>query len=340
MEDAKKVIAKITSIPHGSSPPLQLIIVLLRALRQSKIRRSDLVVRYGDVLLKAIHGSLYSGQYVGNIEVWSIYEQIFVAALDVGNETLASDCLKPLIKKFPDSLRVKKLIGMQFEYQGEYKRARILYDTLLATNPGELSVLKRLIAAFKGEGDLVRAVEELHNVLKIFYHDQQLWEELAEIHLSMGDFPSAAFCFEELILLGPGVGAYHLRLADIYYSMGDVENCFKARKHYTMCLNIQCGRLNLRAMYGLLAAAKKLEGFAAATVKSSDKATEAESSSSAVSTSVNAAAIQSSTLLLTVQEMAVNKEILAFGREQLKDMVALCQKETIGNVLRAASDVL
>ena len=337
MEDAKKIIAKITSIPHGSSPPLQHIVALLRALRQSKIRRSDLVAKYGDTLLKAIHGSFYSGQYVGNIEVWSIYEQIFVAALDVGNETLASTCLNPLRKKFPDSLRVKKLIGMQYECQGEFKRARILYDTLLATNPGELSILKRLVAAFKGEGDLVRAVEELHNVLKIFYHDQQLWEELAEIHLSMGDFSSAAFCFEELVLLGPGVGAYHLRLADIYYSMGDVENCLKARKHYTMCLNVQCGRLNLRAMYGLLAAAKKLEAFAA--VRISDKATEAESSS--VGTGANPVAVQSSSTVLSVQEMAVNKEILSFGREQLKDMVALCKKgEKIGEVLGAASDVL
>ena len=336
MEDAKKIIAKITSIPHGSSPPLQHIVALLRALRQSKIRRSDLVAKYGDTLLKAIHGSFYSGQYVGNIEVWSVYEQIFVAALDVGNETLASDCLKPLKKKFPESLRVKKLTGMQYEYQGEYKRARILYDTLLATNPGELSILKRLVAAFKGEGDLVRAVEELHNILKIFYHDQQLWEELAEIHLSMGDFPSAAFCFEELILLGPGVGAYHLRLADIYYSMGDIENCLKARKHYTMSLNVQCGRLNLRAMYGLLAAAKKLEAFAG------DKTSETESSSVTTSASASAVAIQASTVL-SVQEMAVNKEILAVGREQLKDMIALCkgkEDEKIRNVLEAASDIL
>ena len=35
------------------------------------------------------------------------------------------------------------------------------------------------------------------------------------------------------------VQAYQLRLADLYYSMGDVENLLRARKHYTIALNMQ-----------------------------------------------------------------------------------------------------
>jgi hypothetical protein len=33
----------------------------------------------------------------------------------------------------------------------------------------------------------------------------------------------------------------------------------KARMHYTLSLNLQCPRLNLRALYGLISAAKALE---------------------------------------------------------------------------------
>jgi tetratricopeptide (TPR) repeat protein len=218
--DPKKIVAQVTSLPKGTNPSIQTIVELLRALRKSKIRRSDLVANHGATLLKAVRSSWYSGQYVGNIEIWAIYEQIFVAALDVGDESLANACLLPLQKKFPESVRVQKLVGMLYEFKGEYKKARILYDTLLSSHPGDLAVSKRFVAAFKGEGDLQRAVEELQKLIKLFYGDLQLWEELAEIYLSMSDFSSAAFCYEELLLVNPSMCAYHLRLADIYYSIG------------------------------------------------------------------------------------------------------------------------
>ena len=45
----------------------------------------------------------------------------------------------------------------------------------------------------------------------------------------------------------------------IYPFLGEFGNLLKARKHYTLSLNLQCGRLNLRALYGLIASAKALE---------------------------------------------------------------------------------
>jgi ER membrane protein complex subunit 2 len=64
------------------------------------------------------------------------------------------------------------------------------------------------------------AVEELHKAVSVFYGDFQLWLEMAEIYLSLCDYPAAAFCFEELILLQPNNHAFHTRLADTYYTLG------------------------------------------------------------------------------------------------------------------------
>lgn len=40
---------------------------------------------------------------------------------------------------------MKRLLGMQFEYNKEYKRALELYDGLLASNPSNLLILKRKV---------------------------------------------------------------------------------------------------------------------------------------------------------------------------------------------------
>lgn len=50
-----------------------------------------------------------------------------------------------------------------------------------------------------------------------------------------------------------------LCLIDFFFYLGEFGNLLKARKHYTLSLNLQCGRLNLRALYGLIASAKALE---------------------------------------------------------------------------------
>ena len=79
--------------------------------------------------------------------VWSLYEQVYVAALECGDIGLVDECSKLLNKKFPDSVRVKRLLGMQYEYNGEYKKALALYDSLLDTNSSNLLLLKRKVTS-------------------------------------------------------------------------------------------------------------------------------------------------------------------------------------------------
>jgi hypothetical protein len=48
---------------------------------------------------------------------------------------------------------------------------------------------------------------------------------------------------------------------NLLFFSGEFGNLLKARKQYTLSLNLQCGRLNVRALYGLIASAKALDGL-------------------------------------------------------------------------------
>lgn len=69
-----------------------------------------------------------------------------MAALDVGDVNIANECISLLLKKFPDSSRVGRLIGMQKEQQGKYEDALEIYAELLKKNPANLMILKRRVS--------------------------------------------------------------------------------------------------------------------------------------------------------------------------------------------------
>lgn len=52
------------------------------------------------------------------------------------------------------------------------------------------------------------------------------------------------------MILQPSNHITHTRLAEIYYTLGGVENFIKARRHYAQSLDIQ-RQHNLRAVIGL-----------------------------------------------------------------------------------------
>jgi tetratricopeptide (TPR) repeat protein len=84
-----------------------------------------------------------------------------------------------------------------------------------------------------------------------FSADASTWQELADLHLSMNKYDSAAFCFEELILHDPMNHLLHCRLGEIYYTLGR-ESLPGARKHFSQSLEIK-RKGNPRALHGLAA---------------------------------------------------------------------------------------
>ena len=271
-------------------PDVATCLELLRVLRKSRVHRSDIVVRVGRVAVK--------GGGISVDERYILAEQIFIAALDTCEDSVADQCLETLVRAFPGSSRVKRLLGMKLEAEQKYSEALKIYEDLLTENPLNLLVMKRKVCVYRDSGNDKKAIETLNDILKIFASDISSWQELAEIYLLLKDFRAAAFCYEELVLLDPQNPFNHSRLGDIYYTIGGAEGAFRARKHYTFSLNLLCPKLNPQALKGLEASCSVLEkiykadNFDAGCTGSDEGSNEAK------------------------EERAVNKELLAWAIEQ------------------------
>lgn len=110
---------------------------VLRALRTSHVRRPDIVLQLGQQIETSC----------SETELYLLYEQMFVAALDMKSEKKANVYLQKLEKQFPNSTRVMRLQGMVQEAKGNYDAAIAIYDKLLLDNPTNLSVLERTVSS-------------------------------------------------------------------------------------------------------------------------------------------------------------------------------------------------
>lgn len=248
MEDIGDLIEKFDS--SKVTPNAVFVTALMRGIKKHKIRRSDLVVKYG---MQAIRASTKES------EVWSFYEQLAIAAMDVGEYILARSCLQSLKVKFPNSGRVSLLEGMLDEARGDFGDALIIYNKLLEANPANLLAMKRKVCICKANGEYLQAIELLNKLLETYSSDTTSWLELTELYIAQSDYTSAAFCLEETILLTPTWTPFHIRLAEVYFTLGGQDGLLKARRHYTLALSMKGGFPGLRrTLYGLIATCRGL----------------------------------------------------------------------------------
>jgi len=220
--------------------------IFLRFLRQTRLRRSDAVIKYGQILLRT------NSSVLDEVELWYVREQVLIAALDVNNQKLANELLSLVRRQFGDSgIRVKRLIGLHKESQGKWKEAEEIYKTILEEDPVNSAAMKRQIAIRKVLGDRTTAIKLLNEYLKIFMGDTDAWQELADLYLDQQMFKNATFCYEELLLATPANHQLHSRYAEVIYSIGGYDQFRLARKYFARSLELS-ENSNLRALYGLL----------------------------------------------------------------------------------------
>jgi len=224
---------------------------IVRDLRKSKLRRPDVVLRFAEHAQE---------RTLGEIDELNLFEQISLASMDLGEQGMLDKFMQKLSKRFPShsSSRMERLRGMKLESEGKFSEALALYTEVLKKNPSNMLIMKRIACIYRQQGLIQDAVNELHKILKLFSSDATTWLELSEIHLSRGEFAEAAHCLEELVMLDPDCAHFNTRLADTYYSIGGAEHLILARKHYTLSLNRQSAKVNLRALYGLMASCRAL----------------------------------------------------------------------------------
>ena len=261
MDELDKVVSRLDANINALSRHES--IDFLSKLRKSRINRPDIVYKVGSALI--------DGNFIRGGEIWSMYEQVLIASLQMGDIQRAERYKDILAAKFGSggastsgdaegSSRVSKLEGMIMEARGRdgCEAALKLYGGILEANPANLPVMKRKATLLRSMGQHKAATEALHDIIKMYGSDVQAWGEMAELYIEVGDLQAGAFCLEELVLLNPMCVAYHTRLAECLYSQGTTQSLLKARKHYSISLNTQSANLNKRALYGLMATCRRM----------------------------------------------------------------------------------
>ena len=183
-------------------------------------------------------------------EKYPILEQVVIAALDLHDHELLKQCLTQLETKFPASTRVKRLKTMaRLELRERFDEALKVYQEMIQADEANAILYKRRVAILIAQRKTHEAVKELTEYLKKFMNDQEAWMELSDLYIQEQEYPKAAFCLEELILLNPHNTLYHTRIAEIYYTMNNSESLDLARAYFAQAIKLNPN--NLRALYGL-----------------------------------------------------------------------------------------
>ncbi|ERE44818.1 tetratricopeptide repeat protein 35 [Cricetulus griseus] len=261
----------------------------MRKWREENSRNSEQIMEVGEELINDYASKLGD-------DIWIIYEQVMIAALDYGRDDLALFCLQELRRQFPGSHRVKRLTGMRFEAMERYDDAIQLYDRILQEDPTNTAARKRKIAIRKAQGKNVEAIRELNEYLEQFVGDQEAWHELAELYINEHDdkrksrcerisagsygglqtsqhqrqplckvYAKAAFCLEELMMTNPHNHLYCQQYAEVKYTQGGLENLELSRKYFAQALKLN--NRNMRALFGLYMSASHIASNPKASAK-------------------------------------------------------------------------
>ncbi|XP_074656469.1 ER membrane protein complex subunit 2-B-like [Tubulanus polymorphus] len=222
---------------------------LLKKFREDNVRNSKEIVDLWEVFQ-------YDFKYKLGDEVWQVYEQVALAALDIYDIELAGSCIDALNSQFVDSLRVRKLTGMKLECQGRFKDALGVYESILEEDETNSLVHKRIVALYKAQNNIPDAISKLNKYLEQFMADYEAWMELCDLYLLEMDYSKAAFCMEEVLMSNPHNHLYHQRYAEIKYTQGGLDNLETARAYFSQAAKLNSN--NMRALFGLFMAATNL----------------------------------------------------------------------------------
>eukprot|EP00997_Jenningsia_sp_PLL12_P004842 NODE_1999_length_1013_cov_100.089212_g1625_i0.p1 GENE.NODE_1999_length_1013_cov_100.089212_g1625_i0~~NODE_1999_length_1013_cov_100.089212_g1625_i0.p1 ORF type:complete len:299 (-),score=101.62 NODE_1999_length_1013_cov_100.089212_g1625_i0:81-977(-) len=219
---------------------------LLADVRQNPVRKPAMVYHCGRRILDNYSSKL------GN-EIWTIYEQVLIAALDCNLLDDAKYFLQQLIERFSmESCRVRRLDALVLEAEHEYGQAMEQYNALLKqSNNCDVFAHKRRVAVARAQGHRAEAMGFLEEFLALYQCDEGGWHELASMHLADCNYKKASFCLEELLLHDPQNYLYALKYAETLYSVGEKRQMIEARKYFSHSVTLNCTSGNLRALYGL-----------------------------------------------------------------------------------------
>ncbi|KAG0287893.1 ER membrane complex subunit 2 [Linnemannia gamsii] len=220
---------------------------VLQDLRASAERKPDVVVRLGKPLID-------SGAVLKlDTDAWLVYEQVAIAALDIGDDGLSLKCIYALETKFPGSARVRRLKGMQLEAIGKLAEAGEVYKAILEEDETNVLASKRQVMLLRAMGLPSEAISALVKYLDVNYTDFEGWLQLADLYLDELMYAQAAFCMEEVLMLQPQNHIFHLKYAEILYTQDNFQLALKQ-----FCRVVELCRDHVRGLYGIKMCASRL----------------------------------------------------------------------------------
>ncbi|OCF38573.1 hypothetical protein I317_07660, partial [Kwoniella heveanensis CBS 569] len=194
-------------------------------------RHSEEVVELAQRVLKS---------HVGEQE-WAIREQLAIAALDLGQNRLATDQINILHRKFPASPRVKILDGLLLEAKGDLIAAQKVYEALLLVDETNVSAHQRMIALSLSSPTTTTsvAITNLLTYLDIFYSDPAGWSLLAELYCEQGMYPQALGALGHLMSVQSWDEGVVRRAGEVAYTLGDYQ---LALKHLLRAAEMEGGK--------------------------------------------------------------------------------------------------
>ncbi|KAG7096427.1 hypothetical protein E1B28_003864 [Marasmius oreades] len=214
----------------SSTQTLSAALKTLANYRAHSTRASQDVLAKGSAILRDGRPEAKLGD-----DAWAFLEQVFLAAIDVGNIEIADECLHKLSDKFPGSTRVDVLAGIRIEASESPEIALKFYDDILKDDSANAAVWKRRISILRRTGKIEKAVEELKEYLDTFYNDLEAWVELADIYSSCYQYSSALSSLSHTLLLAPQNPFYTLQFAETAYTANDIPLAFKM---FSVCIEI------------------------------------------------------------------------------------------------------
>ena len=240
---------------------------VLRYIRAHELREPTTVITHG---LALFGDQLDEAKACDSASRAAALEQICLAAIDINDHDLAERCLDKL-KGSPafsdknsaqgslvrDSDRYRRLLGRCLEAANDFDAAINLYETMLKKNPSNLVALQRKYCVLRAqkESSTEAILEALNEYLGQQLSDVSGWYEMAQLRLSLADFKGAAYALEQVVLGSPLDANVHRELAEVYATIGGLENTSCARKHMAQALELEPS--NLRAQFGLVSVSQQ-----------------------------------------------------------------------------------
>ncbi|KAF8423412.1 hypothetical protein EV426DRAFT_142299 [Tirmania nivea] len=190
-------------------------------------------------------------------ETWLLYENLLLACLRSRDDSSARTCLERLTARFgAANERVMALRGLYDEATAssahDLESILLRYEQILADDPTNVPIHKRLISLLASLRRLPRAAAGLTSLLAVDPTDAEAWAELAALYFSQGMHWQALFCLEEVILIHPQAYNVYARMGELSYILAAATpDCLAAAlKYYLRSIELCEGYL--RGYYGLV----------------------------------------------------------------------------------------